>query len=265
MHMMLSELSITETLFGGIILAVLLFYISRKFGLSNFWAGIFSGIVPFLSYLIYCSQHWAGGDVLTIHFVIYLATAGILIVFGGLQKKKEPMHPVPKMIVGFFVLLVALNAIFISVAMHGLPNGLIGMMLPNSSGKHMYTGFAGALPHDNNQLYTAQIEQAKNQAQLGWTIQIKGTQDLKLNQLTPVTIEVLDKAHHPVEGLQVSMSFSQMINHELPETVYFKAQSKGNYFAKLKLNQPGIWLTDLTLVKGQISYQSKATVTVTGE
>ena len=99
MPLFANELSMTETLFGGLVAAAVLFFVVRKMGLSNFWAGILSGVLPFLAYIAYSTQHWPGGDVFTIHFAVYLANAGLLIVFGGMQKKKESMHWAPKLII----------------------------------------------------------------------------------------------------------------------------------------------------------------------
>ena len=106
MALFTNELSMTETLFGGLIVAALLFFVVRRAGLSNFWAGVLSGILPFIVYVAYSTQFWPGGDVLTIHFAVYLANAGLLIVFGGMQKKKESMHWAPKLIIAFFMGLV---------------------------------------------------------------------------------------------------------------------------------------------------------------
>ena len=60
-----NELSMTETLFGGLLVAAIIFFAVRKAGLSNFWAGILSGLLPFIAYLAYSTSNWPGGDVLT--------------------------------------------------------------------------------------------------------------------------------------------------------------------------------------------------------
>src|SRR5690606_40177525 len=64
MSIALPPISMTGTLFGGLLLAALLFFAGRRLGLSGFWAGVLSGALPFLAYLVYSSQHWGGGDVL---------------------------------------------------------------------------------------------------------------------------------------------------------------------------------------------------------
>src|SRR5665647_3839129 len=120
-------MSMTETLFGGLLLAVALFLGSRRLVLSNFWAGILSGALPFIAYLAYSARQWPGGDVLTIHFVVYLATAGVLMSFGGIQRKKQKMHWAPRLIIAFFVGLVIFNAALLSISMHGLPDSLANL------------------------------------------------------------------------------------------------------------------------------------------
>ena len=39
----------TETLFGGILLAAILFFVIRRAGLPNFWAAVICGLVPFVA------------------------------------------------------------------------------------------------------------------------------------------------------------------------------------------------------------------------
>ncbi|MBL8506462.1 MAG: nitrogen fixation protein FixH, partial [Methylobacillus glycogenes] len=74
-------LSIAETLFGGLVFAIALYFLLRALRLANFWAAVLSGAIPFVMYIVYSTQHWGGGDVLAIHFAVFLANAGLLGVF----------------------------------------------------------------------------------------------------------------------------------------------------------------------------------------
>jgi hypothetical protein len=77
-HLMMYQepcMSFTETLFGGLIAVVILYFVARRAGLPNFWSALLSGGVPFLAYLVYCLKYGFHGDVLTIHLVVYWATA----------------------------------------------------------------------------------------------------------------------------------------------------------------------------------------------
>lgn len=260
-----NELSMTETLFGGIFAAAVLFFVIRKIGLSNFWAGILSGVLPFIAYIVYSNKHWPGGDVLTIHFAVYLANAGLLIVFGGMQKKKESMHWAPRMIIGFFIVLVLLNAIFLSISTRGLPDALTRAILPNPSEKEVHTGFPGLIPHDRNKLYEPHLAELEQQKNLAWKVQVDGLNDLKNKQSSIVTIKLLDKEKHPVTGATVTMELWRMANSADDTTVPFAETAAGVYQAKIRLADEGAWITDLQIVHGADHFSNKQSISVAGD
>lgn len=260
-----NELSMTETLFGGILAAALLFFAMRKAGLSNFWAGILSGVLPFIAYIIYSTKHWAGGDVLTIHFAVYLANAGLLIVFGGMQKKKESMHWAPKLIIGFFISLVLLNALFLSISTRGLPDFLARIILPNPSEKQVHTGFPGLIPHDRNKLYEPHLAQLEQQKNLAWTVQVDGLNDLKRKQSATVTIKLLDKQKQAITGATVIIELWRMANSADDTTIPFNEISAGVYQAKIRLADEGLWITDLQIAHGDEHFSNKQPISVAGD
>jgi hypothetical protein len=265
MAIFVNEWTMTETLFGGIVAAAVLFFSVRKLGLSNFWAGILSGILPFIAYLFYCSKHWAGGDVLTIHFAVYLANAGLLIVFGGMQRKKERMHWAPRLIIAFFVGLVVLNAIFLSISTRGLPDALARVFLPNPAEKEVHTGFPGVIPHDRNKLYEPHVEQLEQQKNLGWTVQVDGLDMLKKKLSSTVSVKLLDKQKQPVTGATVTIELWRMANSADDTTVPFTETAAGVYQAKLRLVDEGLWITDLQIAHGQDHYSNKQSISVASE
>ena len=259
-----NELSMTETLFGGIVAAAVLFFVVRKAGLSNFWAGILSGILPFIAYLAYSAQHWPGGDVLTIHFAVYLANAGLLIVFGGLQKKKESMHWAPKLMIAFFIGLVLLMAVLLSISTRGLPDSLARLILPNPSNSQVHTGFPGVIPHDRNKLYEPHLQELEQQKNLAWEVTVEGLDALKNNLGSNVVIKLMDKQHQPIIAATVTMELWRMANSADDQTIQFSENKPGEYHATLRLADEGLWLTDLEIVKGEAHYALKQPITVAG-
>lgn len=257
-----NELSMTETLFGGLFVAAILFFVVRKAGLSNFWAGILSGILPFIAYIAYSTQYWPGGDVLTIHFAVYLANSGLLIVFGGMQKKKQSMHWAPKLIIGFFVGLVLLNAIFLSVATRGLPDLLTRSILPNPENRQVHTGFPGVIPHDRNKLYESHVQDIAQQKNLGWNVEVLGLDVLKNNLASNVVIRVSDKNQQPIVAATVTMELWRMANSADDQTIQFSETKPGEYHASLHLSDDGLWLSDIEIVKGEAHYALKQPISV---
>ena len=262
MSLFANELTMTETLFGGLVVAALLFFVIRKVGLSNFWAGILSGVLPFIAYIAYSTQHWPGGDVLTIHFAVYLANAGLLIVFGGMQKKKEVMHWAPKLIITFFVCLVLLMAMLLSISSRGLPDRLARLILPNPSNSQVHTGFPGVIPHDRNKLYESHLQDIEQQKKLAWNVNVQGLDVLKNNLASNVVIKLTDKQNQPIIAATVTIELWRLANSADDQTVQFAEVKPGEYHAILRLMDEGLWLTDLEIVKGDAHYALKQPISV---
>ena len=262
MALFTNELSMTETLFGGLIVAALLFFVVRRAGLSNFWAGVLSGILPFIVYVAYSTQFWPGGDVLTIHFAVYLANAGLLIVFGGMQKKKESMHWAPKLIIAFFMGLVLLMAILLSISTRGLPEALARLVLPNPSKGQVHTGFPGVIPHDNNKLYESHLQDIAQQKHLGWNVDVHGLDALKNNLASNVVIKLFDKQNQPIIAATVTIELWRLANSADDQTINFSEVEPGVYHAMVRLSDEGLWFTDLEIVKSEAHYALKQPISV---
>jgi nitrogen fixation protein FixH len=252
---LIPEISMTETLFGGLILAAALFFASRRLGLPNFWAGVLSGLLPFLLYIIYASQHWAGGDVLAIHFAVYLANAGVLSVFGSLQQKKHSMHWAPRMIIGFFIFLVILNAVLLSIASRGLPNGIASFILPNPDKQKVHTAFPGTVPHDKNKSYQGHLARVEQQRELGWQATLQGVEGLQSKQPALIGLLLLDKEGLPVQAAEVKLGLWRVANSRDDQSLHLKETEPGLYQGELTLPDAGRWLAEIVIQKDDDNYR----------
>ena len=261
----LPQIAMTETLFGGLLLAALLFFVSRRLGLSGFWAGVLSGALPFLAYLFYSSQHWAGGDVLAIHFAVYLAGAGLLTVFGGLQRKGQKLHWAPRLILWFFVGLVVLNAALLSIANRGLPEFFTRLLLPTPEGQKVHTVFPGVLPHDRNKSYEPHLQQIERQRNLGWQVSTSGFAALMAGRPGEVVVTVKDEQGAPLQGAKVSVALWRMANSNDDRVVALAETATGVYGATIELADAGRWLMTLHVERGQDHHQSQRQLIVGDE
>lgn len=252
---LIPEISMTETLFGGLILAAALFFASRRLGLPNFWAGVLSGLLPFLLYIIYASQHWAGGDVLAIHFAVYLANAGVLSVFGSLQQKKQSMHWAPRIIIGFFIFLVILNAVLLSIASRGLPNGIASFILPNPDKQKVHTAFPGTVPHDKNKSYQGHLARVEQQRELGWQAALQGIEGLQSKQPALISLLLLDKEGLPVQAAEVKLGLWRVANSRDDQSLHLKETEPGLYQGELTLPDAGRWLAEIVIQKDDDNYR----------
>ncbi|HZV98332.1 MAG TPA: FixH family protein [Methylophilaceae bacterium] len=256
--------SMTETLFGGLLLATAVFFTCRSLGLSNFWSGILSGALPFLGFLAYNTQHWAGGDVLAIHFAVYLATAGVLMVFSSIRKKKEKMHWAPRLIIFFFVGLVILNAVLLSIASRGLPDYFAGMFLPNPDNQKVHTAFPGVMPHDRNKLYEPHLQQVEQQRNLGWKVVIHGLDNLERGKQAGISITVTDNSGQPVDAAVVTLGLWRMANSKDDRQLPLQEGQKGVYHTEIMLPDAGRWLTEILIQRGDQQYRKQQALFVDG-
>ena len=258
-------LTITETLFGGLIFAIALYFLLRAVKFSNFWAAVLSGAIPFLLYIVYSAQHWAGGDVLAIHFAIFLANAGLLGVFGGMKQKKQSLHWGPKIIIGFFIYLVIANAVLLSVAGRGLPDSLTSIFLPNPDSQRVHTAFPGVMPHDRNKSYQPHLEQIQQQQALGWQVRLQGVGDLEPGVPQRLTARITDENDHAVTRAEVTLNFWRMANSRDDKVYPLVEQAVGEYAADVLLPDSGRWVAEVLVKQGDQRYRKQESLFIGDE
>lgn len=256
-------MSFTETLFGGLLLIVALYFVMRRLGLSNYWSALLGGALPWLAYLGYSMSHGFAGDVLAIHFAVFLATAGILGVFGATQRKNEKMHWVPKLFIAFFAGLVVFNAVLLTVSMHGLPQSIFDWFLPKPDKvMTVHTGFPGAVPHDRNKLYEPHLQRMQQQRELGWKVTLAGFDQLHKGKATAVSLTLQDKAGSPLENAKVTLDLWRMANSADDQRLQMAEQGKGQYSLPLSLGNAGNWIAEVYVERGNDTYLLQQPITV---
>lgn len=255
-------MAFTETLFGGLLAIVALYFITRRYGLSNYWSALLAGALPFLAYLGYSMSHGFAGDVLAIHLAVFMATAGVLGVFGGAQRKQEKMHWAPKLLIAFFAMLVVFNAVLLSVSMHGLPNAVFGFFLPKHESQVVHTAFPGSVPHDRNKLYEPHQQRLEQQRQLGWRVTPVGLDQLHRNTTSELLIQIADKDGQPITDAKVSLALWRMANSMDDRRFELKEGKRGEYSVALKLANAGKWIADIYIERGKDSYVMQQPVIV---
>ncbi len=258
-------LSIAETLFGGLIFAIGLYFLLRVFRVANFWAAVLSGAIPFVLYIVYSTQHWAGGDVLAIHFAVFLANAGLLGVFGSMKQNKQTMHWGPKIIIGFFICLVISNAILLSVAGRGLPQSLTSMFLPSPENQRVHTAFPGIMPHDRNKSYQPHLEQLQQQQALGWQLKLIGADTLSPGKQQQMLVQVRDEHGNAVTQAEVTLNFWRMANSRDDKVYPLVEQAGGEYAADVLLPDSGRWVAEVLVKQGDQRYRKQESLFIGDE
>lgn len=261
----MAEITLTQTLFGGLLFSILIFFITKKVGVANFWSGVLAAVIPFVGYLYYASLNWPSGDILAIHFVVYLASSAVLVVFWKGRSDKEHMHWAPKLMIAFFVFLVVLMAMFVSLASQGVPGPFAKLFLPNSEGKKIHTSFPGVIPHERNKLYESYVKEIEEQKALGWTVEVIGMDTISVNKPSELTIRLLDKDRHAIQGATIILEFWRMAKSADDVKVEFSESKNRLYKTQVLLQDKGLWATTLVITNGQQKYTSKQSIQVLSE
>lgn len=255
-------ITMTETLFGGMLIVVLAFFVARRAGLSSYWSATLAGALPFLAYLGISAKLSPAGDVLAIHLVVFMATAAILGVFTSVRKRQEKMHWAPKAIITFFIFLAMMNAFLVSTATNGLPEPIAKWLLPSQDNAKVHTVFPGTVPHDPNKLYESHQERVDRQRKLGWQVDIEGLDALKSTQAATLILRIKDADQQPVLVDRVYLGFWRMANSKDDMLLELVPGNHGEYHAEVLLPNPGRWVVEIGIARGEDIYQSQKSLLV---
>jgi nitrogen fixation protein FixH len=247
-------MSITVTLFGGLIAVAAIFLTARKVGLSTYWGGVLSVTLPFFAYLGVSMAAWPGGDVIAIHLVVFIATAGVLGTFGGQRKNKEKMHWAPKLIIAFFCTFVLLMAALLAISMNGLPDWIAQRVLPHAAHKSLHTGFPGPTPHDQNKLYEQQQQRIEAQRKLGWQLKVEGLEHLQRGVAAEFILSITDAHNATVHANSATLDLWRIADPRGDRRIELAVKAPGVFYGSLTFNDAGRWVAEIYVKRGKDSY-----------
>ncbi len=242
-------MSLFVSLFGGMLITAMLYGLSRRLRLSNFWSAVIAAAIPSVAYAAHVIATRPGLDVITLHLVTYPTVALLLYqLYGDKARHARAIHWVPKLLLGFFAVLTVLYGGFIYLAGHGLPPALAAWLLPGTSGRPVYTGFAGVVEHDRAAAKgIAQHRKMDDRlARLGWRLEISGLTDVRAERPVPVTVYVYDRHGRGVEGVEVRLATARP-GQPAPPAVRLEGNGSAGYHATLAPMQSGSWVAYLSL------------------
>lgn len=234
------------TLFGGLAVVLLLFAAARAMRMPSELAGLVAAAVPLFAYIGLLFGNWPGLDVVAIHIAVYLMAAFVLVVLSRYRARQARMHWVPKALIGFFLVLIAMNAAFLYISTKGLPPGFVGLLLPGAGDKTIHTGFSGTTRHGEEaaKAIGADLSRQHRNEQLGWRVRVEGLRMPAVGE-NAVTVFVDDREGRPLGGLEGEWKIAKPGTPAEKQVV--KALAQGQYEASLKFATPGLWLVELQI------------------
>jgi hypothetical protein len=216
-------MSMLITIFGGMLLTLLLYVLGRTLRASNFWSAVVSAGVPLVMYMAYATMTWPRLDVLTMHVVAYPTVAVMLyLLYGEKAEHAGGMHWAPKIMVGFFLTLTVLFGGFVYVARQGLPPAWAALLLPNASSGKVHTGFAGIVAHGED------------------------ADSLRPDHANEVRVDIRDKQGAFVPGVKVVLALVRP-GQKAGQGIALEAAADSGYHGMTALPGEGAWVANISL------------------
>lgn len=241
--MSMSASTLLLTVGGGVVAEVAAFFVlHRLLGLNGKAAAMGIGLLAILFYVPWGVVNWPGADVFAIHLAIYLTVAYALAMVGG--RVGKGWHWAPATLVGFFVVVVVMNVVFLSVAEQGI-TGLFSRLLPQPrDGEVVDSRFPGTVSHDFQEkeaLYNAYLRQVERQRERGWQVRKGWQYEPVAGQAATFIVVVSDRAGEPVTDASVEGRFLRTSNSRDDFGFTMDEIAPGEYRASMAMPLPGRW------------------------
>ena len=263
---------ILVSLLGGVALISIVFLLVHRYSQLNGKAtALLIALLVTGVYVPISILRWPGGDVFAIHIAIYLVTVYVLGIITSQQDAQraeggKAFHWGPASIVVFFLVIMAVDSVFIMLAQRGVDNKLAQWLLPKpETGGKVSSHFPGTVSQDYRQKeteYNAYLERMAEQQERNWQIK-KGWEATPIVAKTATfKLSVADKSGQPIKGALVEGKFLRPGNIKLDIPFVLAESEPGVYRASLSLPQPGRWELLLFIRKDDIVHELRANTTV---
>lgn len=268
------------TLIVGLVIEAFGFWLLRR---RTRWSSpvisVFVFAISFLAYLPWPIMLWPGADVVAMNLAVYAVVAYLLAITHsqplpqGEQasadaKSRSRRHWEPWIIIGFFVVVVSVDAVFVTLSMSGLSSNSIVLLTKGKSQDKVSTEFPGLLfehfyqneSEFNRYLQQMNLQQARGwQVRKGWLGSPPGVDEEAIFQ-----VMVMDSNRKALAGASVHGVFLRSSDSNLDQSFVMDETEPGVYQVKIKLPAPGSWSLRLQIQQGQQLHLLQAQTTVAG-
>lgn len=257
----------------GLALETLLFFLLYRLSpLKGVQAALVALLLTLAIFLPYSLLHWSSVDVFVLHVAIFIVAAYLagVLTRGGPSVRRR-FHWAPALIVLFFVVIIVVDSVFVTMSMRGLPHGMQEALLPVPRGEHrISTIFPGVVPDNNYQKesrFNAYISQREDQKARGWKIRKGWLQGIPTTgQEAVFQVQLQDKQDRPLTGLTLKGRFLRPADSRLDRDFSMNEISPGIYRVAIALPVAGVWNLQLDALDGQTQvYEIKASTTVSAK
>lgn len=256
------------TLGIGVALIILVFFaLNRLLRLPARQSAVIVAILTLGMYLPYALLHWEGGDVLSIHLAVYLITVFMLGLLGFHHEQKRPDNVRsfrwgPGMIIGFFAVIIAMDAVFVTVATSGLSSNIAQSILPKPRhADNVSSHFPGVISHDyqkKESLYNEYLKKVREQEERGWQVHYGWVGEATTSQPTPFQVQARDKQGEPIRAATVEVRFLRPSDKKQDFSLTLPEVEPGLYRADITPSMPGLWQVVILVQRGADTHEVRA-------
>lgn len=264
------------TLPVGILFVVVGFGLLYRFTpLNGKQAAAVIALLSLAAYLPVVLIHWPGGDVFAIHLALYLVTAYILGIISAQRDARRAhetgprkwFHWGPAAIVIFFMVIVAMDAVFVTMSLQGMPEGLRDVFLPKPTGQRTaQTSFPGVVPdhyYQKEKQFTHHLNQLEAQRQLGWEVRYGWlTHEPVAGEQAVLQVMIEDRDGQTLQDADIRGRFMRSSDSGLDQAFDMAEVSPGVYRHVVQLPKPGRWQLQLDIRHQAQRYELTSTTTV---
>jgi nitrogen fixation protein FixH len=264
-------LNLLITLPVGILLVIIMFFLLQRFVTRTpLRTGFSAAVLTSVLYVGYTIPFWPGGDVFAVHIALFLITIYILSITGHQRMKSgvvsRRLHWAPATIIGFFVVVVSVDSVFIYLAQRGVGPGWAQRILPTpGSGGQVESHFPGVISHDFQQkeaLFNAYQAERAQQRALGWESHIGWDHTATSDRRNRLLLSLHDKDKQAIVDAEVSGRFMFPGDLKLDRKFQMHSLGGGMYAADLQLERAGTWDLVLTILRKADKLELRTTTNV---
>ncbi len=244
------------TLGAGTAALALLFALIYRFTRLKAYStsAVVVAIMLFL-FIPYSILAWQGADVFAIHLALYVIVPyGLGIVFtqkeaeveNGGKAKIGRLHWAPMVLVGFFIIVASAQAILITLAQNGMPQQLIGTILPEPENRaeHVTSAFPGTVAGMESRkqaLAVHRVSELQAQREKGWQVRQGWVERPTEGETAILQVEVRDADGVPIDDATIRGMFMWLADERRDQGFEMQTMGDGLYQAEVALPAPGRW------------------------
>lgn len=237
--------------------------LTRVFKLAGNAAAVGVAMLAVLVYVPWAIINWPGADIFAVQLAIFLTLAYALGMIGS--RVGRGWHWAPATIVAFFVGVITINIVFVTVAERGI-TGMFAELLPKPRDSVVVDSeFPGVVSHDYQQKeaqYNQYLSQVEAQRARGWQVR-KGWQHKPVvGQPEDFIVQVRQRDGSPLSGADVHGRFLRTSNSRDDFSFSLPELSSGEYRGRITMPLPGLWKLVLEIRKGDALHEIRAMTSV---